>query len=280
MAKGKDMVSKDKTFDDKFNLITTEHGYAINQKGINMLLDDYWNILEKGTYSYDPSVIFLRADYERALRSSLLSPLGRVSLSLVYGMQLTLVQVSKLIKVKVSEIKNEIEESKEILEAVMNGYRAEIVPKRKSKATNLNEWMDEIRTGAVLMYDIPNKVNTSFLQYLAENRDTLAKETLRQKVEGMPKEIHDEIFGNQEYNHENYPFHDTAESIENPMRKWEFRTGEYDYFRKHDAYYSVAISDDLSKLSKGLHSVGRRTVTNVLEDRKNSNGKGLVFKLW
>lgn len=279
MAKGKDLVSKDKVFDDKFKLLKSDSGYVITSDGVNLLLEDYWSILEMGTYSYDPSVIFIRADFERALRSSHLSPIGRLSLALVYGMQLSLQQASKLIGIKVSDVKNEIEEAKEVMEAVMNGYLSTIYQKKTSETTNLTDWIQEIMKGSISIYDIPDEVFTSLLHYLAENRDKLAKETLRQKREGMPIDIYNEKFGIAEYDSENYPFYDTAETIENPFRFREYRTGDIDYFKRHDRYYGVAFPKDFSKMSKGLTVTGRRTLINVKEEDKNSNGKGLVYNI-
>ncbi|MDO7487024.1 hypothetical protein Q5O89_16775 [Peribacillus frigoritolerans] len=252
MGAGKDLVSKGKVMDDN---------YGINELGVTAMLDQYFSLKEMEIHSWD--AVDIRIDFERAVSATILTGEDRLAVALVYGMQLNHREAGKLMGIKPTAIKEHIENVLETVEAVLNGYRTTFHKQQPSQATNLEEWIEGVREGSTMPYDIPSKVTTALLTYLEGNRDKLAKETLRQRVEGN-EDIKDNfnIMGKDEYDVENYPFHQTSAMIEDPSRKRDYNGGKSDgpdYFHDQDRQNGVAY-DDFAGVSKALKPMGKKAV--------------------
>ncbi|MED4046697.1 hypothetical protein P4640_27240 [Priestia aryabhattai] len=152
----------------------------------------------------------------------------------------------------------------------------------------LNDWREDIREGNTMIFDISYEIHTDLLEYLAGNQDKLAVETLRQRENGMPQDIHDKIFSNIPYSEEiwkSYGDDKVSRIIEDPMRKRDYKNvivDGYDYFRAQDKHYCVLATDKNDIISKGLRLTGSRTVTQTVSDSNETQyftGKGKIYAL-
>lgn len=257
------------------------HGanYEINEHGVKAMFEEYHGLKESELYDWNS--VDVRMDLEKSLSSTLLSGHERVAVGLTYGMGLNIREAGKLMKIRPTEVKKHLDNVLEIIEAVLNGCRTTYNQITKCTAQNLTEWIAGVQNGCTMAFDIPYQVNSSLLQYLVSNRDKLAKETLRQRIEGC-QEIKDvwNIQGHAPYDIKNYPFHKTSTMIESPNRKRDYKDGVidgYDYF--HDQDKNKVFYDDFVKISKSLHPVGKKAVKVMDSDKFNHmDGKGLIYK--
>lgn len=256
MGHGKDTVSGIKKLEDN---------YGSTPEGVQALFEQYRQL--QHLEIHDWNAVDIRITFEQALTATAMEEDDRLAAALIYGLELSAIQASQLMSVKVSAIKEHTENAREAVEAVLNGYPTKHHATSSSKATTLSGWIQEVREGKTMMFDIPKAVWDSLLTYLVNGKkeDKLAKETLRQQAEGRPLEGENglnDIMGNFPYDPERYPFYDTSEMIENPNRRGDFKTAKesgYDYFRDSDLRNGVT-SDDFTHLSNGLKMVGYKKV--------------------
>lgn len=235
MGSGADKVSKAKSLDDRYNY---------DSVGVESMFNDYYKIQCMGFYSSDAHAIDLKMDFEKALCASVLEPLERCVIAFVYGLQLTFIEASKILKEKISVLKTVCNDAMDKVEAVLNGYVTTYHTTTPSKATNIDEWLQELRLGYIMPFDITDAVNTSILQFYAGKGDRLSKDTISQKVEVSPDICEN---GNKKYDPEEYTYYKTAESIENPFRTRAHKVSDYDYFRNEYKYYNVLPDRDIER---------------------------------
>jgi hypothetical protein len=229
MGKGMDTVSKAKAAQDK---------YLANEWGVKDLLQSYRGLVEHGFYSHDKEALDIRIDFETALQAYVLDGVHRASLALIYGLELTLAQASRLTNYTVKELREAQPEALSLIFGIMNGEI--ITPYKKvspSQADNIQDWLEEIIEGRTFIFDIPEAVTDELMGMM---KDKLSQEVKRQQVEGQPLEGENGLFdimGYFPYELERYPYHKTIAYIEDPNRKGNFRFGSYDeadYFRSQD----------------------------------------------
>lgn len=271
MGKGIDSKSKEKKMQDVF---------SYNVEGIGVMLEDYYVL--KGMEAHDWEAVNIRIDLEMALNSNDLSADMREVLGLRFACQYNKIQISKLTGIKGSKIQALIDDAIEIIECVMNGiertYKNKPVP---STATTLEEYRQEVREGLVNIFDVTSHVFTDILNQTAK-KDKQAQEVLRQREEGAPQNIIDEIMGNIPYNVEIWNFYQTSPMVEGAMREGEFinslQSG-YDAFRDSDRHHKVSGSEDnFATYSKSLRATGKKKNKSDTNDNGDYIGtKGNVY---
>lgn len=227
---------------------------VFSKQGVLSFLNDYRHIIEMGTYSYDVDALDLRLTFEQALMSDALLENERIVLALIYGLELNFVQASKIMGIPTSQAKELIADAVETIEAVLNGYTTYTHVPSSSTAKSLEGYIAEVRAGKILIYDINECVTSSLLHHLAGKRDKLAKETIRQQIEGIVLTGDNGLYavmGWQPYSLEQYPYYDTAPSIESAdIEKHDRR--EYDYFKDRDSKMGIAPLDNFTNVSVGF----------------------------
>ncbi|PJN92062.1 hypothetical protein, partial [Bacillus sp. mrc49] len=126
-------------------------------------------------------------------------------------------------------------------------YKSKRYIHRKSRAANIKEWLREVESGEINIFDMPAAVTSDYLSLLSYNfNDLLAASTLKQRVLGPPAEEIDDIMGRFPYRPDRYPYHGTSLAIEQPTGKpYNPIKDGYDYFYKQDInngvdHYSLA----------------------------------------
>ncbi len=182
-----------------------ENSYLQDSYGIERLLKEYLAMVEKSLYQYDPSAQILAIDLRDALDTEIFTRLERQVLNLMYFAQLSINQTAKLLSIKAYNVIDIIAESFEKIAAVLMGYATKKLPDYLYVEYGLSEWVNAVGEGKAPIYTFPKKVNTDLLRLLADNRDQLAQETLKQRVEGPP------VLIEEPYNVGAYPFYDEKE---------------------------------------------------------------------
>lgn len=255
--------------------LPTPDTYKYHEGSVATLLMDYETLKTMGTYSYDVSAPDICLDLERSLTSTLITPDSREAAALIYGLQLSFVQASKITGRKASVLKENLQDLCEVVEATLNGFHTMYKTTTPSKAKTVSEWLKEVHAGDTFLYDIPTGVHESLLTFLADNRDKLAQSTLEQKENEQP-EVEPVA-----YEPDDYPFHETSEKIESPNRKAASKNNRYDYFREKDLDHNVAAVD-FSRIAKGMHPTGRKAnrckTSDVISDvKQESKRMGLIY---
>lgn len=263
--------NKQKNAEDTFNYVDGR----FNKESVIAFMKEYRSIREMGIYSYDVNSHDLTIAFEMALMTDVMSSDEREALALVYGLELTYVQASQMMGQKVSDFKGIVDNAFEVVEAVLNGYPSSSLTPSISRATNLNEYIQEVRNGLILPFSINKAVNTSLLHYLAGKKDVLSIETLKQQAEGAPLEGENGLFdimGMFPYSYERYPYYATNPSIESAdMDENKFRA--YDYFRSKDAENGVVSTGEIHRLSKNFLSNGNYKKKKTDEDTTKTRGE-------
>lgn len=259
----------------------------INKEAILIYLKDYTELKE--TEAHDWSAVDFRLDLKKALTATVLTPDQRVAVALIYGLGLTFVQARKYIDMKVSELKETLDDALEAIEAVINGYKTDYHAMPPTQTDNLLDWLAGVSEGAVMPLDVPDKVVGSLLDSLAA-RDPLAKEALKyhqmdtEELAAYVLGIKDSfnIFGKDPYDVENYPSHDTSHAVEDPNRSnsTDFVNSKihgYDFFRDQDRHHDVGEFID-EEYSRSLRSVGKKATKSKSSDNNNGgSGKGVIY---
>ncbi|MGA4517218.1 hypothetical protein ACPA0F_08010 [Solibacillus silvestris] len=233
--------------------------YEYNHEGVRGLLENYYKLIEQGTYSYDSMVATIKMDIERALRSRLLHSKHLRIITMRYSLQLSFMEIQLYEGTLIEEAMDFEEEAVQIIVEILNGkpscfYQYENI----ESADTLAEHLKNVQQGKVQPYDVSSALMTHML-HLTKYRDKLAKEVLRQRVEGAPIINEDLPFDLE------YPSYNTA--VHNKKN--------YDYFRNQDRKNQVAYGD-FANQSKGLQIIGRKKVKTSSDLASN---KGTVYEL-
>ena len=256
-------------FDTYTKQKSIEDLYEYNQEGVRSLLENYYKLEEQGTYSYDPMVITIKMDMERALRSTLLHPKHLNIITLRYALQLSFMEIQLYEGTSIEEAMDLEEEAIQIMVEVLEGISSTFYQYEELKpAETLSEHLLNVSQGKVSPYNVSDELLTHIL-HLTKHRDKLALEVLKQRVEGPPT-FHEVLPLDVEY-----PSHDVAEYIESPDRKAGTKKNDYDYFRNQDRKNQVTY-DDLSNQAKGLRIIGHKKVRTSTDLAGN---KGMVYEL-
>lgn len=238
--------------------LNTDLTYNYTPEGIETMLMEYHSFIERGHYSWDDTVRDLIVDLEAAFCSSLYTKEERITLALVYFMELSHLEAAKLMKMKVSEVKNNVVDILEKLEAILSGYPQEKLNQSPPpSSTNLHDWMQMVGAGIHPPYIIPDQAITDLLHYL---QDPLAQETLIQRSKGIPEELYNEIYGLIPYSEEIWNCYES----DHDMRIADKR-GKMGYTERMDDY------------TRGITITGRRTRF-VQHNEQNIVTKGKIFK--
>lgn len=262
MSVGADTYSKTKRLNDEF---------SIDVLGVRAMFEGYFELSEMALSSW--SSVDIKIDFEQALTATIMTPESRLMVGLVYGFNLTLLQASKLAGIKLSEAKEALDYAHEVIEAVLNGYDTTFFNKTvPSTANNLDEWIQDVRAGRCLPFDIPEVVMSNMFHYLVDKKDKLVLAIKSAKTNNDPDEDID-VNDNPD---NGYPFYQTSEKIENPNRRGNFNAfSDYDYFREQDRK-RVVYSDDIDSYSKGIRVTGKKK-TKGDGDNDYKIGRGNIY---
>jgi predicted DNA-binding protein (UPF0251 family) len=221
------------------NAEVIENSYLKDSYGVERLLSEVFQIVEKSRYQFDESAYVLIADLENALDCVLLSGQERQVIALTYYGQLNTRQVSKLIGIKTFEVIDLTAEAIEKIAAILMGYKTTKLAKYQPPANNLIDWLEGVGVGTQAIYYLPTAVNTELLEWLAEHGDELSEETLRQRVEGPPVFVDDR-----------------PEAEQYPCYTW-------DQLRDMDRKLKVSLTDNkgFERIARGRSVVGSRKVS-------------------
>ncbi|MEQ6856086.1 hypothetical protein AAHH17_16520 [Lysinibacillus capsici] len=246
-------------FDTYTKQKSIEDLYEYNQEGVRGLLDNYYKLVEQGTYSYDPMVIVIKMDIERALRSTLLQPNHLSILTMRYALQLSFMEIQLYEGTSIEEAMNLEDEAIQIMVDVLGGTPSDFYQYEDIKpAETLSEHLLDVQQVKVSPYNVSEALMTHLL-HLTKQRDNHAKEVLRQRVEGAPKLLEVLPLDIE------YPSHNT--SVHNKSN--------YDYFRNQDRKNQVSY-DGFVNQARGLQVVGRKKVRTSSDLAGN---KGMVYEL-
>lgn len=246
-------------FDTYTKQKSIEDLYEYNQEGIRSLLQNHYKLIEQGLFSYDPMVIAIKLDVERALSSTLLKPQYLNILAMRYALQLSFMEIQLYEGTPIEETMDNEEEAIQIMVDVLNGRDTDFYQYEDLKpAETLSEYLLNVSQGKVSPFDVSDVLITSLL-HLTKHRDKLAIEVLKQRKEGPPM-LHEDLSLDIEF-----PSYNTSEH----------NKGNYDYFRNQDRKNQVAY-DDFANHARGLTANGRKKVRTSSDLTGN---KGMVYEL-
>jgi len=238
-------------FDTYTKQKSIEDLYEYNQEGVRSLLDNYYKLVEQGTYSYDPMVIVIKMDIERALRSTLLQTNHLSILTMRYALQLSFMEIQLYEGTSIEEAMNLEEEAIQIMVDVLDGMPSEFYQYEDMKpADTLSEHLLNVQLGKVSPYSVSDVLLTHML-HLTKHRDNHAKEVLKQRVEGPP------TFNEVLPIDVEYPCHYASDCATSSVKN-NCKIDE-DYFRRQDKNNRV-FHHDFSNHAAGLYAVGRKKV--------------------
>jgi hypothetical protein len=242
--------------------------YEYHHKGVRSLLENYYKLVEQGAFSYDPMVVIIKMDIERALQSTLLEPKHLRILTMRYALQLSFMEIQLYEGTLIEEAMDAEEEAIQIMIDVLEGKPTALYHYEETRPSEtLSEHLLKVSQGKVSPYDVSDALTMSLL-HLTKHRDKLAKEVLRQHTEGPPT-FHEVLPLEVEY-----PSHNTSEYIESPKNRTKSKKNDYDYFRNQDKKNLVAY-DDFTNQARGLQSTGRKKIATSSDLAGN---KGMVFE--
>ena len=246
-------------FDTYTKQKSIEDLYEYNHKGIRSLLQNHHKLIEQGLFSYDPMVIAIKMDMERALRSTVLKPQHLNVLAMRYALQLSFMEIQIYEGTTIEEAMDNEEEAIQIMEDVLGGMPSDFYQYADlDSAETLTEHLLNVSQGKVSPFDVSHELMTHLL-HLTKHRDKLAVEVLKQRVEGPPI-FHEALPLDIEF-----PSHNTSEHSKS----------NYDYFRNQDNKNQVA-HDDFANHARGLKVNGRKKVRTSSDLAGN---KGMVYEL-
>jgi predicted DNA-binding protein (UPF0251 family) len=233
-----------------------ENSYLKDSHGVERLLSEVFQIVEKSRYQFDESAYVLIADLENALDCALLTRQERQVIALTYYGQLNTRQIAKLVGIKAFEVLDLTAEAIEKIAAILMGYKTTKLAKYQPPANNLNDWLEGVGAGTQAIYDVPAAVNTEMLEWLAANGDDLSEETLRQRVEGPP------VFVDNRSDEEQYPCY------------------TWDQLRDMDRKLNVRLMDNqgFERIARGRSVVGSRKVAYYDKDGTPQVVKAKIYK--
>lgn len=149
-----------------------------------------------------------KADLDRAIQSELITGEMLQIIYLKFNMEMLVMDCLQLLDMEYDYFSQVEDEMLETLEAIMNGYSTK---RRKYaiKGQSLDEMLELLGECEVSPFLLSTDAITDLLVWLSSKGDVLSVEVLRQRVEGMPKHIYDELF-NAKYSVELYNYYATG----------------------------------------------------------------------
>lgn len=233
MGAGAELTGKNKTMQDKLGI--NEEG-LVSAETMTIILDSYYALKEESYQSWNAAETLI--EFDLALTSTAFTEIQRKVIASHYSLGLNNMQTSKLLKISVRDVKSNLEEAIEVLEAVHNGWESNTVQFTKSKATNLDEYLYEVGAGLTNPFDATTAVMNNLLIYLTTTyEDAAAVETMHQREHGIPQHCMDELFPT-EYDPEMYPFHRSNDTGK--------KTSTNDYFYKQQLDNNVSFDNRMN----------------------------------
>ncbi|MGH0741950.1 hypothetical protein [Bacillus paranthracis] len=223
----------------------TEDETLYTKESIVKILEAYFFFQEAELT--DSKLMQAKADIDRALECDQLDSDMRVALACTHALELTMMQACQLSGIKVKDFREALQDGYEVIEAVMNGYKAKKLRTSSSKATDYEDYLKEIQDGSISMFDITDEVTDSLVHFLARKGDALSKHKLGHDTT-KPRHEARAYVEFEEDEGEEYPFHVTCNAIEDPMRKYDYvdwKASGFDYFRDQDRNRKMILSSDL-----------------------------------
>lgn len=201
----------------------------------NSILDSYVNIHNMSIAP--PESAIHTADLDRVLQSHLLSGDTRKVIALLYGLQLTVREVSIVSLLPIKDILKAEEDFDEIHTAINYGYPSTTIPyKEKRTYPTLEDWLQSVEKKETNPLTPPRNIRLIVAQRLAPY-DPLYEEMILQNNNPQRKV---DILNSTSDNI--YPDYDTSSAIEDPQRQYDYttrlRSGK-DYFREQDLRNNV-----------------------------------------
>ncbi|WP_078390705.1 hypothetical protein [Shouchella patagoniensis] len=164
----------------KGRTMKVETEYQSENFSIIQLIRDHSRLKDNA----DETSITLAMDLEDALAADIFTTTERQLLALIYYAEVSHRQAAGLLGLQTSDTTPTLEEALEKLSAVLMGYRCGRikVDYKRSVYEDIHAWLDAVGEGLAPIFITPDAV----LSWAAEQGDRLAKETLRQRVEGPP----------------------------------------------------------------------------------------------
>lgn len=149
-----------------------------------------------------------KSDLDRAIQSELITGEMLQIIYLKFNTELLVMDCLELLHMEYDYFSEVEDEMLETLEAIMNGYPTK---RRKYKVAgqSLDEMLELLGKCEISPFLLSTDAITDLLEWLAEKGDVLSVEVLRQRVEGMPQHIYDELF-NAKYSVELYNYYATG----------------------------------------------------------------------
>lgn len=202
MGKGYDALSKQKRTNDTYGFYDEKY----SEKGIEVTLSEWYTLKEAIYKMADFTLVDLTLDVERAMKLKDITPEERLALGCRFGLQLMYSHIFKLTGIKKNEVTTLVKSAIEKMANYLNSNEVKVFEfnkTSKSTAIDVKGYLEELKDGKIEIFNVNKHVNTDLLEFLSANRDKLATETLRQRKEGMPAHIYNELF-NAEYSEELY----------------------------------------------------------------------------
>ncbi|GEM_PF-7057099 len=149
-----------------------------------------------------------KSDLDRAIQSELITGEMLQIIYLKFNMEMLVMDCLELLDMEYDYFSEVEDEMLETLEAIMNGYPT---TRRKYKVAgqSLDEMLELLGECEISPFLLSTDAITDLLEWLSSKGDVLSVEVLRQRVEGIPKHIYDELF-NAKYSVELYNYYATG----------------------------------------------------------------------
>lgn len=160
--------------------------YEYNREGVALILRDIYR-MENSRFAGDIDATGIIADLFMALDSDCLTPRMRQVVALYYFVGLTEIEASEFLdctRVAVTVSKNSA--LTRISEHMYKGgkFKAGDPFEKLTEKSSIYVWLNDVAVGIAPIYEVPVKVFTDVL-LATEGTDANAKETIRQRVEGL-----------------------------------------------------------------------------------------------
>lgn len=209
---------------------------------VKRLLINYRHLDELNAFNQDGMPIIYKIDIDRALSASCLHMTHTKVIALHYACELSLMQIQMYEGTPIAENMVYLEEAVDIITGVLNGeLDTNFYKPRKTNAKSLKEFVYYVSLSFMHPYDVSDAVQIEILE-LTKELDILAKETLRQRIEGKP------VF--EDIEKTLYPCHDEY------VHSKSYRD---DYFINQDRKNGV-VYDDLESFATGQITTGYKKV--------------------
>lgn len=230
--------SKQKSVDDS---------YSYEVKGVKHILSDYHALQEIASYGNNQPITYLMIDMKTAMQQAGLTKEELKILTYRYALQLTPMEALLYADLDLGQALRVERYAIYKIAAALKGDMGtgDKLTYIASTAKTVKQHVHSVMDRETFMFDLTDEINTDLLQILQE-RDELAKETLRQRTEGKP------VFTEDVATEYEYPSHEVSNN----------KKGKYDYFSEQDRKNNVSY-DDFSSYSVSLKTTGtKKAITN------------------